>query len=438
MRLDLLLAVPTLWLPHLGAAWQRCYVEDFGAVADDLQDDTHAIHLALEQCGGKGEGGEIVLRGPGIYNSAPMNLSSNQVLHVSAGAVLQAPAVNGSNQCQDATTMCPFPVMQKFPSYQKSRSGFGCRLGPFIGAYKAQNVSITGGGIIDGSGKWFWDNGRHMRIERPRLVELQFVDDLNIGPIGLRNSAYWTLHPIYCKRVHIHDIQIWVDTAPGGGWGGGAENTDGIDPDSCEDVLIENYWYNAGDDAIAVKSGWNWAGYTFNMSSRNIVARNCSSNGRGGYTIGSEMSGGVQNVTFEDSISTGESGIRISSQPGRGGYVKDIVFRNLQFSWTKKQGKSFLFHINQAYKSDNQNTTVTSTFANFLFSNISMKAPADLPVGDFTGGALPISNVTLSNILISGPDPKLKGVAMTCFNVSGTSVSVRGGGGACKLLRGAA
>eukprot|EP01050_Picozoa_sp_SAG11_P009681 SAG11_NODE_927_length_6519_cov_2.357788_3_plen_120_part_00 len=103
-------------------------------------------------------------------------------------------------------------------------------------------------------------------------------------------------------------------------------STDGIDPDSCKNVLIENYYYNGGDDAIgapagaaqlslpfdayscskttchwcrcrrldrkhaficggaAVKSGWNYAGYHMNMSSENILARNCSSNGRGGYT----------------------------------------------------------------------------------------------------------------------------------------------------------
>ena len=112
-----------------------------------------------------------------------------------------------------------------------------------------------------------------------------------------------------------------------------SRNTDGIDPDSCKNVLIENYVYNAGDDAIAVKSGWNYAGYTFNMSSENILARNCSSNGRGGYTIGTDMSGGVRNVTFEDSTSTGIAGIRISSQPGRGGYVTDVHFRRLNFRW---------------------------------------------------------------------------------------------------------
>lgn len=84
-----------------------------------------------------------------------------------------------------------------------------------------------------------------------------------------------------------------------------------------------------------------------NMSSENILARNVSSNGRGGYTIGSEMSGGIRNVTFEDSTSTGESGIRISSQPGRGGFVTDVTVRRVDFRWKASAKKSFLFHVNQ-------------------------------------------------------------------------------------------
>ena len=292
-----------------------CDVDDFGAVADDGLSDTDAIRVALKACGGPG-GGEIVLKGPGVYESAPMNLTSNQVLHVGTGAILRAPMVNKTGHCYDNHAPCPYAVMDRFPSYQMSRSGFGCRLGPFIGAFRQHNITITGGGTIDGNGQWFWEPAQMagLKIERPRLVELQFVQRLRIGPIVLRNSPYWTLHPIYCNDVVIRDILITADDGKGG-WG---YNTDGIDPDSCKNVLIENYVYSAGDDAIAVKSGWNYAGYTFNMSSENITARNCSSNGRGGYTIGSEMSGGVRNVTFEDSTSTGIAGIRISSQPGRG------------------------------------------------------------------------------------------------------------------------
>ena len=216
--------------------------------------------------------------------------------------------------------------------------------------------------------------------------------------------------------------------------------------------MIENYYYDAGDDAIAVKSGWNYAGYHMNHSSENILARNCSSNGRGGYTIGSEMSGGIRNVTFEDSTSTGESGIRISSQPGRGGYVTDVTVRRVAFHWTSTAGKSFLFHINQqrickpgctggpkcGFACDNKNASLATPFSNFRFEDISVRAPADFKLGDFTGGAIPIRGVILRNITISGPQVSKPGHAITCVNVSGTSSAVSPPGAVCKELQGAA
>eukprot|EP01050_Picozoa_sp_SAG11_P009679 SAG11_NODE_927_length_6519_cov_2.357788_1_plen_215_part_00 len=146
----LIVAVLALEPVAPAAAWRRCHVEDFGAVAEvgvaaTRSDDSAAIFAALEACGGE-HGGEIVLSGPGFYDAMPMNLSSNQVLHISAGAVLQAPTPS-AGECLSASTSCPYPVVQSFPSYTGSRDyGQPCRLGPFIGAYKAKNITITGGG----------------------------------------------------------------------------------------------------------------------------------------------------------------------------------------------------------------------------------------------------------------------------------------------------
>lgn len=193
---------------------RRCVVEDHGAIADDGLDDSSALFGALAACGGD-LGGEIVLAGPGVYNAKPMNLTSNQVLRVAAGAVLQAPALV-AGECMDAQSPCPYPLARSFPSYTGSRDfGAPYRLGPFIGAYKAENVSITGGGTIDGAGQYFWRQMRQMRIERPRLVEPMFVRGLQVGPIRLQQSPFWNLHPIYCENVHIHDISIVAEPADG-------------------------------------------------------------------------------------------------------------------------------------------------------------------------------------------------------------------------------
>ena len=288
------------------------------------------------------------------------------------------------------------------------------RFGPLVGAFNQTNITITGKGVIDGQGAAWWSGTESKRynLERPRLVELQHVDGLTISYVTLKDSPFWTVHPIYCNNVHIHHIRI---TAAG-------PNTDGIDPDSCSNVLIEDYYYCAGDDAIAVKSGWNYAGIEYGRPSVNITARRCYSGCRGGFTIGSEMSGGVQNVTFEDSVSTGESGIRISSELGRGGYVRDVVFRNISFSWDKTEGKSFLLHVNQDYRPDNPNKTL-SYFGNLSFIDLTVTAaPKNFPLGDFTClQDTPCLNTTFANIstqALDSPSP------ITCSYVGGTQANV--------------
>lgn len=179
------------------------------------------------------------------------------------------------------------------------------------------------------------------------------------------------------------------------------------------------YNYTGGDDAVAVKSGWNWAGTNFGMPSENIVVRNAVSAGRGGYTIGSEMSGGVRNVTFTDSVSTGESGIRISSELGRGGYVKNIVFRNLNFTWAAVRGKTFLVHVNQDYTPDNSNKTL-SYFDNITFENIAASGPDNLPMGDITClEQSPCTRFTFRNVVVKGGTEK---TSYSCTFVSGSAV----------------
>ena len=120
-------------------------------------------------------------------------------------------------------------------------------------------------------------------------------------------------------------------------------------------------------------------------------------------------------------VSTGQSGIRISSELGRGGYVRDVTFENIRFTWKEMAGKSFLFHVNQGYRSDNPNTT-TSEFRNFRFKNLIAAGP--VPVGDFT--CLPQSpchNITIDGLDLSG----MTAGAMTCDEAFGSAKGVTGG-----------
>ena len=128
---------------------------------------------------------------------------------------------------------------------------------------------------------------------------------MTIANFTAQNAACWAVHPTYSTDVAIQRMTVLGPREIGG--------VDGIDPDSCENVLIEDYDYCGGDDAIAIKSGWNIAGVLYGRPTQHVTVRNSRSGCRGGWTIGSEAHAGVNNVTFENLVSTSESGIRISA-----------------------------------------------------------------------------------------------------------------------------
>ena len=397
VRCELLLAFAC---GGFASAYRVCDVVDYGAVGDGATQNIIAIRAALADCS-DADGG--VLRFPaGDFVGAPFNLSSHMVLEVLG-------TLRGTTNVSLVPLMAPFPSM----GGDITRDGYACRFAPLVGAFRARNITITGGGVIDGAGAWWWDHRHTMNVEPPRLVELQHVQGLTVHGITLTNSPFWTLHPVYSRDILIRNVTI---TAEGKGRYG--ENTDGIDPDSCQNVLIEDYTYCAGDDAVAVKSGWNWAGQHVNMSSRNITVRNARSGCRGGFTIGSEMSGGVADVLFEDCVSTGESGIRISSELGRGGFVRNVTFRNISFSWDSTHThKAFLLHVNQDYKPDNPNKTLCD-FTNISFEGLRVAAaPEGFELGDITClEQSACEDINLRDISLA---PSVKGVkAIACAHVA--------------------
>lgn len=132
----------------------------------------------------------------------------------------------------------------------------------------------------------------------PHLIELHEARGLEISWLHLMNSPLWTVHPFACVGVFVHDVEIRNPV-----W---AANTDGVNPDSSEDVLIENMIYTGGDDAIAIKSGWDCFGdeHGFNRPTRNVTIRNLTvlETRAAAVAIGSEMSGGVEYVLIEISV----------------------------------------------------------------------------------------------------------------------------------------
>jgi polygalacturonase len=117
-----------------------------------------------------------------------------------------------------------------------------------------------------------------------------------LNTLTLQNSPFWTLTPSYTQNIHVSDLRILAPMDQIG-------NTDGVNLDSCRNALVENLWIQNSDDGICIKSGLNGFGLNLAIPTENVLIRNitCPPGGRGGFAIGSEMSGGLRNITYRDS-----------------------------------------------------------------------------------------------------------------------------------------
>jgi polygalacturonase len=157
---------------------------------------------------------------------------------------------------------------------------------------------------------------------RPGGIEPFECTNVLIEGVTLTNMPFWVVHPIFCRNVTVRGIRVVSTTG----------NNDGCDPDSCTDVLIEDCYFETGDDAIAIKSGRDHDGRTVGRPSENIVVRRCTSRGRlYAFAIGSEMSGGVRNVFIEDGkVLTGRAAVYTKGNRDRGGVVEHVRVRRIE------------------------------------------------------------------------------------------------------------
>ncbi|XP_058108668.1 probable polygalacturonase [Magnolia sinica] len=293
---------------------------DFGGVGDGVTLNTKAFEravAAISKLGRRGGGQLNVLAG--VWLTAPFNLTSHMTLFLAEDAVILG--------IEDESH---WKLMPPLPSYGYGREHPGPRYGSLIHGQHLRDVIITGhNGTIDGQGQSWWKKYRRKLLNYTRgpLVQIMWSRDIVFSNITLRNSPFWTLHPYDCKNVTISNVTILSPIY-------GAPNTDGIDPDSCEDMVIENCYISTGDDCIAIKSGWDQYGIAYGRPSSNILIRNLvvQSMVSAGVSIGSEMSGGISNVMVENLHVWGSRrAVRIKTSPGRGGYVRNITYRNVTF-----------------------------------------------------------------------------------------------------------
>lgn len=313
-----------------------------------------AIQTTIDRCSEKG-GGQVVIPA-GTFMTGAITLKNNVNLVLQKGAVLKF--------AYDITL---------YPNVVTRWEGLDLiNYQPCIYSNGAHNIAITGEGTIDGNGsretfwawtgleRFGWKNGETIedckwakdgnelgardqlqkmsedgvptdqRIFglgcglRPQLVNLVNSENILIEGVTMKDSPFWVMHPLWSKNITVRRVTV-INEGPNG---------DGCDPESCEDVLIENCIFHTGDDCIAIKSGRNGDGRRDGRPSKNIIIRGCKmEDGHGGVVIGSEISAGVENVFAEncemDSPNL-DRVLRLKTNTCRGGETKGIYMRNIR------------------------------------------------------------------------------------------------------------
>ncbi|MFK7844029.1 MAG: glycoside hydrolase family 28 protein [Rhodothermales bacterium] len=320
-------------------------VTDFGAIEGGTTDSTDAFRQAIAACAEAGGGRIIVPKG--VFLTGPIHLRSNINLHISSGATLRFST--------DPADYLP-AVFTRWEGVELMNYS------PLIYAFEQENVAVSGTGTIDGQAEvsnwWPWkgkeEYGWNQEMPeqgparerlfkmaedgvpvqdrlfgagdylRPSFVEFYRCKNVLIEDITILRSPMWLLHPTLCTNVTVRGI-----TARSHG-----PNNDGCDPESCTDVLIEDCFFDTGDDCIALKSGRNADGRRIGTPIENVVIRNCTMrDGHGGVVIGSEISGGARSVFAEhcemDSPNL-ERVLRIKTNSVRGGFVEGVYMRDVK------------------------------------------------------------------------------------------------------------
>lgn len=292
---------------------------DFGGVGDGRTLNTKAFEEAIYQIEHLHRPGGTLLYVPaGVWLTGAFNLTSHMTLFLDKDAVIMA--------TQDAES---WPLIDPLPSYGRGREKPGGRYMSLIHGDGLTDVIITGdNGTIDGQGGSWWNMWRQntLPFTRPNLLEIMHSTEVIISNLVFRNSPFWNIHPVYCSNVVIKNITI---LAPHD-----SPNTDGVDPDSSSNVCIEDSYISTGDDLVAVKSGWDEYGIAYGRPSSNIIIRRLAgSSPFAGVAVGSETSGGIENVLIEHVtlFNTG-IGIHIKTNEGRGGFIRNITVTDISMA----------------------------------------------------------------------------------------------------------
>jgi DNA sulfur modification protein DndE len=422
-------------------------IKNFGAINDGKTLNTQAFENAIDAC--SKAGGGTVLIPEGLWLTGPIKLKSKVNLHTEKGALV----LFSRN-------------LEIYPLVKTNYEGLNTmRCQSPISGLELEDIAITGEGIFDGSGHvwrpvkrskltdsqweslvnsggvvgkdkntWFPSEKAmkgyemnssgylgpnateedYMAIRdflRPVMVSLVRCKRVLIDGVTFQNSPSWCLHPLMCEHLSLKGVKVYNP------WY--AQNGDGIDVESCRIGQIDNCTFDAGDDAICIKSGKNEEGRKRNMPTELFVITNCVVyHAHGGFVIGSEMSGGARNLYVNNCTFIGtDVGLRFKTTRGRGGIVEKIYISNISMIDIPTdaigfnmfyEGTSPLPEADEKQPSLPQETVVipkvdegTPQFKDFYIENVTCYG-AERAILIQGLPEMAISNINLKNISING------------------------------------
>ncbi len=297
-------------------------VRDFGAKGDGITDDTVAVQSAIN-CLPKGA---RLYFPKGTYLVAPLCLKSHITLDIPEGAKILAVSDKSRYPVIPGTVVDMLNGSEYvFGTWEGN--AVPMRQG-VIFAEHAENITIVGKGIVDGNAEeaGWWIDVKNQPYGRPRLMFFNRCDGVRVHGIHACNSASWQMHPFFSKNIKFLDMFI---SAPKD-----SPNTDAIDPEACDIVDIIGCRFSVGDDCIAIKSGKIEIGQKYKTPANRHTIRNCLMDfGHGAVTLGSEMAGGVTNLTVNRCVfNKTDRGLRIKTRRGRGklAVIDGVVFENIK------------------------------------------------------------------------------------------------------------
>jgi DNA sulfur modification protein DndE len=437
--------LPKIYAPHFKR--DTFNILNYGAVADGLTLNSAAINKTIEACAINGGGTVVIPRGS--FVSGPILIKSNINLHLDKGALLiftpdfnQYPLVVSTFEGVDAVR-CQSPVT----------------------AENIENIAITGEGILNGNG-FYWrplkkdklsesewkghikkyggvltddkktwyssakalkgsltnnigkiiDNKTAADFEdikdylRPNMIRIFNCKNILIEGVTFENSPAWTTHINASEHITIKNLTVKNP------WFGA--NTDALDLESCKNALVEDCHFDTGDDGICIKSGRDADGRKRGIPTKDVIVKNCIVyHAHGGFVVGSEMSGGVNNMFVSNCTFIGSDiGLRFKTTRGRGGMVENIYVNNINMK--DIAAEAILFDMYYMAKDpvvlagEKREPPVVETkpvnettpqFQNFYFRNITCNGAAK---GIFVRGIpeMHIKNILIENVILQADE----------------------------------